>query len=145
MKIYLSDLKLSEPLPTKKISILDKKTSIYYNIYSSDGLYRLQKESVYKLFPFDIFPEKLEYQGIELIVDKSKHIFRKEPYHIPYEHVIEKVTQVEYKLHKQSGITLVIISSDNNVTDIYFHTDENILDCNLKNDIVTFLSLLNNN
>ena len=93
-------------------------------------------------------------------MDKSKHIFRKDIYCIPYNHIVYNIQHIEYKLDPKSKIALIIEYSGGDscfayphalptasgiATDIYFYTNEENLNLNLKNNILEYFSLLSNN
>ena len=122
-------------------SIIPTKIS-YKNIYSNDGIFRIQNSIIYKLIPQDVTTENFNYNNTEFIIDKSSYIFRKNIYSIPYEHISCNVEQLEYKLDKNSLVSLVVLYNKNEIIDIYFSTKNNLC-INLKNNIMEYISLFN--
>ena len=127
------------------------KTTNYHDIYSLEGTFRIQNDKIIHLIPNDVSVIKLEYKNTNFIIDNSRYIFRKDIYQIPFYHKISNTNKYEYKLDIKSKIALVIeVCLDdkvniNNIKDIYFFTNENELHDYLKNDIIEFISLINNN
>ena len=52
----------------------------YKDIYSNDGIFRIQNDNIYKLIPQDIPCEYFNYKNMDFILDKSNYIFRKNIY-----------------------------------------------------------------
>ena len=153
MKIYFTHVKQNNIKEIEMcLQTLYKKQNKYQNIYSDNGIFRIQNNNIYKLVPEDISPEKFEYKNINFILDKSKYIFRKDTYCIPYDHIVYNIEQREYNLNIKSKLSLIIEYTDNlidgerNITpDIYFYTNEEILCGNLKNNMIDYYSLFTNN
>ena len=130
-------------MPEKiNISSLTPIKTNYQDIYSSDGIFRIQNNNITKLIPQDVATENFNYNNKEFIIDKSCYIFRKNIYSIPYEHINFQIQQLEYKLNKNSLISLIIRYHKNKIIDIYFSTKNNLC-INLKNNIIEYISLFN--
>jgi len=125
---------------------LQKKITKYANIYSDEGIFRIQQEIIHKLTPKDICIENIEYNNIDFIIDRSYYIFSKDTYTIPYNHIISNIEYIEYKLTNKSNLILVIEKciDDNSIVDIYFLINENVLYDYYKNDIIEIISLIKN-
>lgn len=168
MKIYILDFipKINKTT-NKSLDTLHKKVINYNDIYSTEGIFRIQNNVIYQLMPNDIPVEKFEHNCINFLLDKSKHIFRKDIYCIPYNHIVYNIQHIEYKLDPKSKIALVLEYSGGDphtphtlhnsggdphtlptasgiATDIYFYTNEEDLNLNLKNNILEYFSLLTN-
>ena len=147
MKIYLPGF-MPKNIDIENIDIeninssIHKKSVDYCNIYSQEGLFRIQNNNVYQLIPQDIPIEKTIYNNIEFIIDKSSYIFRKNIYSIPYKHIIYNIEQHEYKLYDNSIVSLIINYCKNKIIDIYFLTKNNLC-INSKNNIIEYISLFN--
>ena len=130
-------------MPEKiNISSLTPIKTNYQDIYSSDGIFRIQNNNITKLIPQDVATENFNYNNKEFIIDKSCYIFRKNIYSIPYEHINFQIQQLEYKLNKNLLISLIIRYHKNKIIDIYFSTKNNLC-INLKNNIIEYISLFN--
>ncbi len=116
--------------------------TIYKNIYSNDGIFRIQNNIIYKLIPQDVTLENFNYNNTEFIIDKSSYIFRKNIYTIPYEHISHNIEELEYKLHKNSLVSLIVHYHKNEIINIYFSTKNNLC-INLKENIMEYISLIN--
>lgn len=138
MRIYVKNL-----MPEKiNISSIKPEITHYRDIYSVDGIFRIQNNNISKLIPQDVTQENFNYNNTEFIIDKSSYIFRKNIYAIPYEHVSYNIEQIEYKLDKKSLVSLVVKYHKRKIVDIYFSTKNNIC-TNLKNNIMEYISLFN--
>ena len=145
MKIYIPDFmpKINEDTE-KSLNILHKKVTCYKNIYSENGIFKIVNNIIYQLIPEDIPVENFKHNNINFLLDKSKHIFRKDIYCIPYNHIVYNIQQIEYKFDNKSKISLIIKYHDNNLVDMYFYTNEEKLNLAYKNNILEYFSLLSN-
>ena len=153
MNIYINNLhpnnynnlnKIDDKLDDKldnKLLLTNKFT--YKDIFSSEGLFRIKNNVLYKLIPID---RPLENYESNYIIDKSEYIYNIS-YHIPYDHFIYNYQQFEYKLSKDALVLLVILYENNKLYNIYFTIDNKKYDKMnkiIQNEIDTFLSILNN-
>ena len=98
---------------------LEEKILIENNHYKIDNYYKL----------FSIFVNENKY--------KSSIIS-----HIPYDHIVLNVQKNIYKLNKYSNISFIEEIINKKYKKYYFETNENVEDIMIKEEIVTFLSLL---
>ena len=137
MKIYVKNfIPKNTKVDTLIINIIK-----YKEIYSSEGIFRIQNDNIFKLVPQDVPCEYITYKNNDLIIDKSNYIFRKN-YSIPYNHLVYNIDKVEYKFYNNSPITFIIEYCNNKVVDIYFYTKQDLY-INLKNNILEYISLFN--
>lgn len=138
MKIYIKNF-----MPKNiDINTITPNVKHYRDIYSVDGIFRIQNDNIYKLIPQDVTLENFNYNNMEFIIDKSSYIFRKNIYSIPYEHISCYIEEFEYKLDKKSMVSLVVKYRNREIFDLYFYT-ENSISTNLKNNIMEYISLIN--
>ena len=64
-------------------------------------------------------------------------------YKIPTQHAIIDITKQIYKLHPKSNTSFIIELKDDKIQDYYFESKETLENYSLKEDINSFLSLLN--
>lgn len=64
-------------------------------------------------------------------------------YKIPTQHAIIDITKQIYKLHPKSNTSFIIELKDDKIHDYYFESKETLENYSLKEDINSFLSLLN--
>ena len=64
-------------------------------------------------------------------------------YKIPTQHEIIDITKQIYKLHPKSNTSFIIELKDDKIHDYYFESKETLENYSLKEDINSFLSLLN--
>ena len=139
MKIYIKNF-----IPKEiKYNFLVKNITIYKDIYSTDGIFRIQNNNITKLIPQDSKCEYITDNNMDFIIDKSDFIFRKNIYTIPYQHVAFDIEQVEYKLYNNSCVSLIIYYYNKHIIDLYFYTKNQVFCKNVKNNIIEYISLLN--
>ena len=140
MKIYiLTNLK---KINIKNLNNLyQTKVLEYQNIYSSEGIFRIQNNNIYKLIPKDYPIQKITYDTIDFIVDKSNYKFTEIMYYIPYNHIKYDIKEIQYKLDINSKLSLIIEYNNDNINKIYFSTNEDELNDNLKNNMFEFILL----
>jgi len=162
MKLYINNLNL-DILPNimKAFEEFSFKTETYIQVYSNDGMYKIDNSNITKFINNDIDIKIIEkyYNDFSIIVDPS-YFTTETAYQIDTEHISIPIKKNIFKMNKNSNIMLVIeceIKQDNNFfkknntenalvpTDIYFELPNNT-DVNnilVKNEIIEFLSLLN--
>jgi hypothetical protein len=157
MKIYINNLNidiLNNLLHIFNDKYIDSET--YIQIYSIDGIYKINDSQIKKLNIIDKEIELFQnyYNNFTLIVDKS--FFIEENVHsINPEHISIKLKRCFFKSYQKSNVQLVIegpINEDLTLNkhfikpnDIYFEINDNIdiKDDLIKKEIIVFLSLLN--
>jgi hypothetical protein len=140
MKIYAKNFIIKNLIP-KNLNLLKNITN-YKDIYSAEGIFRIQNDNIFKLIPQDIPCEYMNYKDLNLIVDKSSFIFKKIS-SIPYNHVVYNIEQVEYKFYNNSPISFLIEYNNNKIIDYYFFTKQNLY-INFEDNILEYISLFNN-
>ena len=146
MYVYISDFmsKLNKSIEVKE-NYFDKKIVNYKDIYSHEGIFRIKNNILYKLIPNDYPCEKYMLNNINFIIDKSKYIFLKDVYCIPYKNIVYNIHENRYKLNSKSNVELIVKYNNSALIDIYFYVNEEKLSMNSKNNILEFFSLLCNN
>lgn len=162
MKIYINHLNLDvlpELLKLLNNNYINSET--YIQIYSSDGIYEINKSSSKKLIPQDSNIQILEnyHEKFTLLVDTSYYNIE-EVFQINSEHISRKMKRCFFKINNNSKIRLVIegealcdkhfykrISTEYGISpsDIYIELPEktNINNALVKNELIVFLSCLN--
>lgn len=143
MKVYTEIVK-------KNHTNLERLEKYFYKtqnetfIYSDDGIFKLENNNICKVIIKDdnIEYKKNYYENTTLYVDKSETKFVSMNGQIPYNHTILKMKKMHYRLFDNAVITFCVELANNNIHNYYFITKENIDNCLIKKDIVTFLSLL---
>ena len=157
MRIYINNFNIA--ILNNLLDIFNDKyinTETYIQIYSIDGIYKINDNQFKKLNIIDKEIEILQnyYNNYTLILDKS--FFIEENVHsVNPEHISIKIKRCFFKINNISPIQLVIegpvnedLTSNKHFfkpNDIYFETNNNI-DINndlIKKEIIVFLSLLN--
>ena len=156
MKIYINNFNIEILSEIMKL-LNDKyiKSETYIQVYSIDGIYKIEESSLFKqnIFDIDIQVYKNYYNNFTLILDPSYYI-TEQVYSINSEHISTKMKRYFYEVNKNSKIKLIIECEfcektaqnyDIKPNDIYFEMPNNIEinDALVKNEIIVFLSLLN--
>ena len=159
IKIYLDDYPPQNIL--SKLDLLDKlykQTKNHIEIISTDGIFHIENNKLYKLINHD----KQIIQKNNLILDKSICIKNIHYSQIPFEHISTNITSIYYGHHKNIQFVIEGIYETNiqlkkekyNINDKYYHfiptnfyflanedfDFDNIL---LMEEINVFLSMLN--
>lgn len=123
-------------------SNLIKYTTNYKEVFSQDGIFRIQNDKLFQLIPEDKVIETLSLDNQQFMIDKGIMIYKKNIQTLPYEHIARDVEQIEYKLESKSLVALIIIRSKNIVIDMYFFIKSTDICNNIKNDIWRYIALL---
>jgi len=140
-KIFICDIqknKFNEELLNKFLL----KSDSYQYILSNDGLYKIRNDNIYKLKIRDSNYEQKTINNIDLLFDYST-ILEKYSNRIPNSNQIINIHSNIYSLRNKSQLKLSIERTNNKIHDMYFLVDEKLDEFNLKEDINTFLSMLN--
>lgn len=104
---------------------------------SNNMIYEIVNDKIYKMKPYETVKEYELDTSFRLNLQNEDNE-RKESYYIPIDLQYTKLNVDKYKLKHNSLLTLYI---ENNKS-IYFQTDENDITHSVKEDLITFLSLL---
>ena len=152
MRIYINNFNLDI---MDKISELFKehliKTDNYIELYTNEGIYRIEDKIIYFLDIIDNDIQKFEkyYNNFTLIVDTSFYNKKNTSSIHGETHLSFQIIEKYYKLDIFSPISLVIKYNLNKTKlipiDIYFESykDININDVFIKKEIIEFLSVIN--
>ena len=144
MKFYIEGI-----LPRfDKIQQFYKKTEKTKMIYSTDGIFSVETNNIFKMIPVDKPATRIQNyykKGLTIIVDES--YFEKQLLYsqIPYDHIFVEQTFKYYCLgneeRKDSNLYLVI--EENNLSNYYFLAKENLDNRLIEEELTVFFSLLN--
>ena len=141
MKIYIPDIKINN-LDLSIIKEYLYKTNKNSFIYSHEGIFKIINNKIYLQ---NIQSKPAIYNkinNIDCITDNTVISYDDEHWQIPFNHIYREEIYDIYQLRKNGIVDLVIEKFDNNISDIYFLTKDDINTLNINNDILTFLSLL---
>jgi len=141
MKLYIPKL---VHFNRNTIFHLLKKTEHHTYVYSKRGIYQIINNKIFELNIIDIPVEKIKIKELDCLVDRSK--FKKADiiYQLPMEHNLVKINKSFYKLNDKSLIDFVIEEVNHKIKDYYFIIRGDLETLDLKEDIYTFLSIINN-
>tara|TARA_Y100000389_G_C17463214_1_gene523361 strand:- start:2133 stop:2567 length:435 start_codon:yes stop_codon:yes gene_type:complete len=141
MKLYFEDI---SSINIDNISTYQFHKDIQNYIYSDEGIFKYTNDNIYRISEIydDDNIKKININNNQFISDNSKIIKKEKWYQIPQNHKLETNTYHFYRLRPKALIQLVVEYINNNITHIYFTTDEDIHSKNINEDIDTFLSLL---
>ena len=133
------------PCIKNKINISELET---YLFNTSEKLYFKTNEGDFEIFGDKIYKIKKNEHSEKFFLENKKQIFefnlkknkdlKKEIYYIPINYTYEKIKTKQYQLHNNSILTLNI-ENDNY---FYFITKENEITNSVRDDLISFLSLL---
>ena len=111
-------------------------------ILTCEGLYKYVNNQLHK---FKLWLSEDDFPPNDLNIKPSnlKWIKTDTVYKIPTKHIILNVKQHRYKLHPKSNTSFIIELTDDKIQDYYFESKEDLENHSLKEDINSFLSLLN--
>ena len=141
MKIYIENISLAK-LQKKIVEKYFSRKSKQQLIYTVEGIFKIDKNTLFKLKINDKAVEKYCINGMTVFVDKSNYYINDEYYQLPFNNHIEEITEEIYKLNNSSDLQLVFSIKDNFISDMYFYTKCDIDTIGIKKDIISFLSLL---
>lgn len=104
----------------------------------SDGILQIINNKIYKMKKNDDFEHSSFSKEISLKLQNNEVNAKKEVFHIPLDYKYTKMEIKKYKLTPNSLLTLLL---ENNKK-VYFETSENEVTASIKEDLITFLSLL---
>lgn len=119
------------------------KSDNYSYILSTDGVFKLYNDNVYKLKLVDKEFKKETINGVDLLLDNS-FVVKKENYHIPFtSDDLLNINVNIYGLRDKANLKLYIEKRGNKIYDVYFLANDKLDEYNLYDDINTFLTMLN--
>lgn len=121
-------------------SILKDSFENYY-FYSDEGIFSINNNKIFKLF-FDSSKKSDKLDKYNVFIQDCYIKDKKEYFYIPINNIYKKHKFINYKLNDKSPLTLKIIISDNEVDNFYFEISDNSITESIKEDILTFLSIL---
>lgn len=141
MKLYIPKLGYFN-----KNNIVDllTKTEKQRLIYSKRGIFQLINNKLFEIEIEDIPVEKEKIKEIPCLIDRSKLKKTQLAYQIPLEHHLVEIDKSFYKLNDKSLIEFVIEEVNHKIKDFYFIVRGELETLDLKEDIYTFLSIINN-
>lgn len=148
MKILVNslDIRYIDLVLLEKYYIKNQNT---HYLYSPNGIYMIVSDKFYKLIIHDEAPKLVmldddpKLSNIQIILDKTYIEKERHLSQLPYNHIKVKETINKYQLHTKSLVSLNILKYNDILHDIYFETQEEITNHSVKEDIITFLSILN--
>lgn len=122
---------------------------VKHHLISNDGLYECIDDKINKKTTVDsdiIKCKKMfnHFDELEIWLDNS-HFRNNTVYRVPNKYVLQITTHFIYKISPGSLVSFnaIIDNNNGNIIDYYFHTNDNINNRFVLEDIDTFLLLLN--
>ena len=138
MKIYI---------PKRDINVNNLENYCKYNnnfkiIYSNDGIFKINNNTINRLNITDKSIESLTINGITLLIDKSNISLTSNITTIPYSHKCIEINEIKFKETTKSTLSLVIHYNKNKIIDLFFEYNDNILDNNTINTLNNYLKII---
>jgi len=134
-------------IPTKKYKINISELETYL-FNTSEKLHFNTNEGIFEIFGDKIYLMNEKKSGDSFLLENKKEKYefnlkknndlKKEIFYIPINFKYEKIITKQYQLHKNSILTLNI----ENGNYFYFTTKENEITNSVREDLISFLSLL---
>ena len=123
---------------------------VYAILYSIEGIFKIKDDTIKKLKFIDV-PIQSTSIGCDMLIDKSVIREYDTQYQIPYNHIKFDHLKQHYSLskNKKSFVTLIVEKQKNtefneySINDIYFDVSQEVNNPIIKEDLATFLSMLN--
>lgn len=141
MKIYVYNHHINK-INEDNIKQYLTKTTEKNVFYSNEGIFKITNNKLYKIQVKDVKIKNHYINNIKCYIDNSEHKLGEEYYQIPYTHVRETITEEIYKLKENSDIKLILEKLKGFINNIYFETKLNINTIGIKEEILSFLSVL---
>ena len=128
------------PLTTNNANLLEEYFQTKYDILHFDteeGIFEIASNKIYKITTNHDLKHYPFSNEISFMIQNQDTI-RKELYYIPIHYTYVKKELKKYKLHPTSLLTIVLVNN----REIYFETTEGEITESIKEDMITFLSLL---
>lgn len=128
------------PLTTNNANILEEYFQSKHDILHFDteeGIFEIASNKIYKITENSDLEHYPFSDEISFMIQNQDNI-RKELYYIPIHYTYVKKELKKYKLHPTSLLTIVLVNN----SEIYFETTEGEITESIKEDMITFLSLL---
>ncbi len=138
MKIYIPKLDIT----IDNLNNYYKYNNNFKIIYSDDGIFKINNNTINKLNIIDKSIESLTINGINLLIDKTNISVISNVTTIPYTHKCIEVTEIKYKETTKSTLSLVIHYNKNKIIDSFFESNDNIVDKNTINNLNKYLKII---
>tara|TARA_B110000037_G_scaffold127607_1_gene145135 strand:- start:957 stop:1397 length:441 start_codon:yes stop_codon:yes gene_type:complete len=128
------------PLTTNNANLLEEYFQTKYDILHFDteeGIFEIASNKIYKITTNPDLEHYPFSNEISFMIQNQDTI-RTELYYIPIHYTYVKKELKKYKLHPTSLLTIVLVNN----SEIYFETAEGEITESIKEDMITFLSLL---
>ena len=128
------------PLTTNDANLVEEYFQTKYDILHFDteeGIFEIASNKIYKITENPDLEHYPFSNEISFMIQNQDTI-RKELYYIPLHYTYVKKELKKYKLHPTSLLTIVLVNN----REIYFETTEGEITESIKEDMITFLSLL---
>jgi hypothetical protein len=145
MRIYVHEDKFINGLDVQKIKKYLIKTLKHFEIYSEEGVFRVDNSNIYKLHITNERSETFQYESKKLLIHYTD-ITEEKVNQIPVEHIPMHVNYDFYSLDSKSEVKFVVKSLEKEnkqkVIDAYFELDDTVVDPkreSILNEIQQFL------
>lgn len=139
MKLYLKDI---QNLNINKIKQYKKSSSKIEKIFSNEGIFIVENNKYKKELNKTGEIKLINYDNVELYTDTT-NVYYENEFRIPFDHFYTQYTKDTFSLRNKAIVDLHIFYLNKSIVDVYFETDYHFDDFALKEDILSFIKLLN--
>ena len=141
MRIHIDGSKISDNMDSIASSYCHKTTSEKL-IMSKQGVLKCHKGKLFKLKLVDAPVKEDQLDRFRLICDSSEVTVGEHAFQVPTQHVVQDIIKKHHRLRPRALVELVIVLHGDKVHDFYFETSEDSRSHSVREDILTFLSVL---
>tara|TARA_B110000285_G_scaffold118860_1_gene134623 strand:- start:4704 stop:5123 length:420 start_codon:yes stop_codon:yes gene_type:complete len=139
MKLYLKDI---QNINTKKIIQYKLSTTKQIKLFSHEGIFIIEANKYKKENVVEGEIKDITYDSVDLVMDMSTIVYEIEN-KIPYNHIHKEYTSELYHLRKSAIVGFRVIYLEGHIVDAYFESKYKHDDFAVKEDVLSFVRLLN--
>jgi len=141
MKLYLNGI-LNNNINKELLKDYALNTKKKQLIFSHQGILEITENEMHLLKIKDSPSEPIMIDKFRGFIDKSEYIQDEDWYQVPQAHIMEVIIINTYELRPKALLQLVIEERKNVIIDFYFIIKGSMKSLGIKDDILTFLSIL---
>lgn len=142
-KVYLKSI---SEIDDEKIEKYKRETIVRKFIYTDQSILEIIKDKdIFKIEYYDtpILSKTFTESNTTVLIDKSKEKRLESVFHIPINHDNIIIHNDIYSISPKSNLKFNILKIKDDIVDFYFTTNEDLEHAYIKEDLFTFVSLLN--
>lgn len=142
-RVYLNTPK---QLNEENIEKFKRETIIKKYIYTDQNILEVvNNKDIFKIHYCDVpvYSKSITDIPFKLLIDKSKETRGESVFHIPINHEMIEIEKEVYAINPKSNLKFNILKRNDDIIDFFFTTNEDLEHTFIKEELFTFVSLLN--